>query len=45
MQTSRIVVTLMAMLILLAVVALEIDRQSRHAARGATRAVGVSTSR
>lgn len=40
MQTSRLLVTLMAILILLAALALEIDRQSRDTRAGARQVAG-----
>jgi hypothetical protein len=45
MQPSRILVTLVAMLVLLAAVALEIDRKSHEAARKAVRSSEVATAR
>jgi hypothetical protein len=44
-QASRLLVTLMAILILLAAVALEIDRQSRGAVGGASRQVAGAPTR
>lgn len=45
MQTSRILVTVAAMFILLAAVALEIDRQSRTTGQAARSQVRVAASR
>jgi hypothetical protein len=43
MHTSRILLTVAAMLILLATIALEIDRQSRVAARQHAKPVGLAS--
>ena len=45
MQASRLLVTLAAILIMLAAVALEIDRQSRLAAGGPARQVAATPTR
>lgn len=45
MQASRLLVTLMAILILLAAIALEIDRQSRARVAAATRQVAGAPAR